>query len=299
MPEPGGAIYAPEFPKELHWIGTEPIKWRDLFDRKVVLVDFWDYTCVNCLRTLPYLAEWNSRYSDKGLATIGVHSPEFSFAADDKTVESAVDRLGIEYPVVVDSAYEIWQLYGNRGWPAKYLWDDKGKLVWFHYGEGEYEATERAIQKALHDLNPSLELPGTMKPVRDTDQPDAACIQPTPELYLGSARDQPPVPIKRNGRWNIADDYSEVVEPEAEIEVRYEAAGVNIVLAPPDETGAAVDVALDGVKISTLDVSEPRMYELVDGTEHEAHHLTLHFRTPGTRAYAFTFTPGCADKLKP
>ncbi len=295
MPCPNESIYAPDFPEGLHWIGSEPLSRSQLFDQKTVLVDFWDYTCVNCLRTLPYLKEWHRRYRDKGLATIGVHSPEFSFAASDETVESAVNRLEIEYPVVVDSRFDIWKLYGNRVWPAKYLWDDKGKLVWFHFGEGEYEATERAIQQALRQLNADVELPDPMEPIRDTDRPDAACIRPTPELYLGSGRGQTPVPIGRSGRWNVADEYSEVVEPEAEIEVQYEAAGVNIVLAPPDETGAAVDVALDGVKISTLDVSEPRMYEIVDGTKHEAHHLKLHFRTPGTRAYALTFTPGCVS----
>lgn len=293
MTEPKEAIYAPDFPKNLDWIGSAPIKWRHLHDRKVVLVDFWDYSCVNCLRTMPYLAEWNRRYRDLGLTTIGIHSPEFSFAADCGNVESAVKRLGIEYPVVVDSKYEIWKLYGNRVWPAKYLWDEKGKLTWFHFGEGEYVATELAIQRALRNLNPDVELQDPMGPVRGSDRPGAVCLRPTPELYLGSARGRPPVQVDRKGKWQVTDEYSETLEPGAEIAVSYEAAGANIVLAPGQAGQSEVDVVLDDVKMKTIEVSEPRMYELTEGGEHERHRLVLHFNTVGSKAYAFTFTPGC------
>lgn len=295
MTVPKEAIYAPDFPKNLDWIGSAPIKWRHLHDRKVVLVDFWDFSCVNCLRTLPYLAEWNRRYRSLGLTTIGVHSPEFSFAADSEAVESAVERLGIEYPIVVDSQYEIWKLYGNRVWPAKYLWDEKGKLVWFHFGEGEYEATELAIQKALRNLNPDVELKEPMGPVRDSDRPGARCLRPTPELYLGSERGQPPVPVEREGEWRVAGEFCESLEPGTQLTVTYEAAGANIVLAPPETGSSDVDVLLDGKKLKTIKVDGPQMYELVDRPEHEQHKLTLRFHAKGTRAYAFTFTPGCVS----
>lgn len=293
MPVPQAPVHAPEFPPTLEWIGSERMTMAELRGNNAVLVDFFDYTCVNCLRTLPYLQEWNRRYAGKGLAVIGVHSPEFSFAADGENVEPAVRRLGIEYPVAVDSNYEVWRLYGNRFWPAKYLWNREGLLTWHHFGEGEYQATEDAIQKALIEIDQDLRLPAPMSPLRDTDAPGARCLRPTPELYLGSERGRTPAPIDRIGRWQIADEYSEAAEAGDELAIKYEGASANVVLAPPDNADAKVEVLLDGRLIQTLDVSDPRMYPLVEETKHERHKLQLRFLTAGTRAYAFTFSPGC------
>jgi thiol-disulfide isomerase/thioredoxin len=180
-----GKVHAPEFGAT--WLNSPAIELRALRGR-VVLVDFWDYTCANCLRTLPYMTEWHKRYADKGLTIIGVHTPEFSFAANEKFVRAAVERFGIRYPVVLDNGYAIWHAYANRYWPAKYLIDKDGYIRFFHFGEGDYGGTEEAIQTLLREANPDAEFPTVMAPVRDTDKPGAACYRTTPELYLGNKR---------------------------------------------------------------------------------------------------------------
>jgi thiol-disulfide isomerase/thioredoxin len=155
---------------------------------KVVLIDFWDYTCVNCIRTLPYLEEWYRRYKDNGLIILGVHSPEFEFAKSRKNVAEAIQRFDIKYPVVMDNNFEIWDRFGNQYWPAKYLFDKNGVLRYVHFGEGEYGNFEAAIQKLLKEVHPHLNLPPIMKPIRATDTPGAVCYRTTPETYLGYER---------------------------------------------------------------------------------------------------------------
>jgi len=182
-----GKVHAPEIGQT--WVNSPPLTMRGLRGR-VVLIDFWDYTCVNCLRTLPYLAEWHRRYSDKGLTIIGVHTPEFSFARAPDFVGAAIQRFGIPYPVVLDNAYTIWQSFANKCWPAKYLIDRDGYIRFVHYGEGDYEGTEQAIQTLLREANPAVELGPPVEPVRDTDRPGAVCYRTTPELYLGHRRGQ-------------------------------------------------------------------------------------------------------------
>ena len=155
---------------------------------KVVLVDFWDYTCVNCIRTLPYLNEWYKRYEKDGLVIIGVHSPEFDFAKKEKNVEHAIHEFNLRYPVVMDNNFKIWNRFSNRYWPAKYLFDKDGVLRAVHFGEGDYGNTEAMIQKLLMEINPDLRLPRIMEPVRQTDIPGAVCYRTTPETYLGYSR---------------------------------------------------------------------------------------------------------------
>ncbi len=180
-----GKVHAPEIGQT--WVNSPPITLASLRGR-VVLVDFWDYTCVNCIRTLPYLVEWHRRYADKGLSIIGVHAPEFSFARTREFVAAAIERFGIEYPVVMDNGYQIWQAFANRCWPAKYLIDKDGYIRFFHSGEGDYAGTEQAIRTLLREVNPALEFGALMGPLRDTDRPGAACFRATPELYLGHTR---------------------------------------------------------------------------------------------------------------
>lgn len=182
-----GTVRAPELGPE--WVNSPPLTLRSLRGR-AVLVDFWDYTCVNCIRTLPYLVEWHRRYASRGLAIVGVHTPEFSFGRGRELVEAAMKRFCLEYPVVLDNDYAIWQAFANRCWPAKYLIDAAGYLRYAHFGEGEYRDTESAIQTLLSELHPGLHLPPLMEPLRDTDRPGAACYRATPELYLGSRRGQ-------------------------------------------------------------------------------------------------------------
>lgn len=180
-----GKVHAPEIGQT--WVNSPPFSLSDLRGR-VVLVDFWDYTCANCIRTLPYVVEWHRRYFDKGLTVIGVHAPEFSFARTKDFVAAAIARFGIEYPVVMDNGYMVWQAFANKCWPAKYLIDKDGYIRFFHFGEGDYEATEQAIQTLLREINAALELGPPMAPLRDTDRPGAACYRTTPELYLGYQR---------------------------------------------------------------------------------------------------------------
>jgi hypothetical protein len=159
-------IPAPVFPRDLPWINVAPLR-MDKQRGRPVLVEFWDFCRVNSLRTLPYVKAWHERYADAGLRVIGVHTGGFPCSRELANVERAVQRLGIEHPVVVDSGLEIWDAYGNEGWPARYLWDARGALFSMHYGEGAYAETEREIGELLGiDVEP-------LAPLRPGDEPDA------------------------------------------------------------------------------------------------------------------------------
>jgi thiol-disulfide isomerase/thioredoxin len=181
------APQAPEFPSGMQWLNSPPLTASGLKGR-VLLIDFWEYTCVNCIRTLPYLKAWHERYAEKGLTIVGVHTPEFAFAKDLANVTRAVKEFGLKYPIVNDSAYQIWNRYGNRYWPAKYLFDKNTRLRHYHFGEGAYGDTEQEIQKLLKEIDPAVSLPKIMEPIRGTDQPGAVCYPVTPELYAGYQR---------------------------------------------------------------------------------------------------------------
>lgn len=152
---------------------------------KVYVIDFWEYTCVNCLRTLPYLREWNKRYAKYGLVIIGIHTPEFEFARDPKNVAAAVKRLDITWPVLIDSDYKNWNAYRNNFWPREFFVNSRSMIVADHSGEGEYDETEARIQQLVHEIHPTLRFPAVMEPVRDTDKPGAVCYPTTAETYVG------------------------------------------------------------------------------------------------------------------
>ncbi len=141
--EDQGPVHAPEFPPNVQWVQGGAQRLADLRG-KPVLIDFWDYTCINCIHTLPYLNEWHKRYEPYGLRVIGVHTPEFSFGREAANVTRAVREHSIQYPVVMDNEYAIWNAYANRYWPAKYLIDGNGYLRYYHFGEGGYDETEEA-----------------------------------------------------------------------------------------------------------------------------------------------------------
>ncbi len=172
------SISAPPFPRNLQWVNVAMLR-MDQQRGKVVLVEFWDFCRVNSLRTLPYLKAWHERYAQDGLRIVGVHTGGFEPARDPAAVTAAVARLGIEYPVVIDERLELWDLYGNVGWPARYLWDRNGSLFSMHYGEGAYDETEREIQALLgveRDLVPPVrpeDEPGVLLPAQTEDQPSA------------------------------------------------------------------------------------------------------------------------------
>ncbi len=182
-----GELPAPPIEGGVKWLNSAALKLAELRG-KVVLIDFWEYTCVNCLRTLPYLKEWHARYKEKGLVIIGVHTPEFAFAKLEENVQRAAREFGLQYPIVIDSNHAIWNSWGNRYWPAKYLIDSRGFVRYYHFGEGAYGNTEQEIQNLLRQLNPRVELPKIMEPVRPEDGPGKVCYPVTPELYAGFER---------------------------------------------------------------------------------------------------------------
>lgn len=166
------------------WLNATP-GIVDSLRGKVVLVDFWDYTCVNCIRTMPYLKEWYKRYAKDGLVIIGIHSPEFAFAKKRANLSAAVEKFGLKYPVVMDNDFKLWNEFGNQSWPEEYLFDRHRILRYTHIGEGEYGNMEEMIQKLLKEGKPKLKFPPLMQPLRPTDVPGAVCYLPTSETYLG------------------------------------------------------------------------------------------------------------------
>lgn len=320
MPQVKETIFAPEL-QGGGWIQHGPVSLKSLRDKAVVLVDFWDYTCVNCIRTLPYVAGWHRRYHEKGLVIVGVHAPEFTFARDGSHVKEAILEFGLEYPIVLDNEYAIWRAYSNHYWPAKYLIDAKGRIRYYHFGEGGYAESELTIQAALREMNPALDLPPPMEPVRDSDRPGAVCYRVTPELYLGYARGQfgNPEPVARDrasdyrdlgkhmeglsylsGRWRVEEECARSADADASITLRYTAKDVNLVMAPPDGGSAQVEVILEpgqkpGEDVRNHDgrglvaVSRPRMYNLVANDSVVSGSIRLCAEQSGVATYAFTF----------
>jgi hypothetical protein len=199
MRAPEHEIPAPAFPRDLTWINSAPLR-MDKQRGRPVLVEFWDFCWAYSLRTLPYLVAWHERYADAGLRVIGVHTGGFPPAQVTENVVAAVERLGVPYPVVVDERREIWDLYGNAGWPARYLWDPGGALYSLHYGEGAYAETEREIQallgvqrELLAPLRPE-DAEGALLPAQTADQPGP---------YSG--------PYEAGGVWAVLEGDGEVV----------------------------------------------------------------------------------------
>jgi hypothetical protein len=186
-------IAAPPFPRRLPWINAAMVRMDQQLGR-VVLIEFWDFCRPNSIRTLPYMKAWHERYADRGLRVIGVHAGGFEPSRDPDAVRPAVERLGIRYPVVVDTELEIWELYGNLGWPARYMFDQRGMLFDRHYGEGGYADTERAIQELLELDGPVLE------PLRPEDA-EGAVLQPQSDDVAGPYSG----PYRAGGVWAVLD----------------------------------------------------------------------------------------------
>jgi cytochrome c biogenesis protein CcdA/thiol-disulfide isomerase/thioredoxin len=314
---------APEFPGQRNWFNTEglspasgqtaqggsmPLTLAGLRS-KVVVVDFWTYSCVNCVRAIPYLREWYRRYRDKGLVLIGVHTPEFEFEKSPANVARAVRELGVEWPVVQDNDYAIWSLYANRFWPAHYFIDAAGRVRYFHFGEGNYAGSERIIRTLLQEAGTNVE--GQI-----VSRPDEEIQAQTPEIYLGYDRargfasavvpvfDRPaeyrPARVPGNGEWNLAGTWTitpQYVVPESSgsLQLGFQARNVFLVIEPLSRD-ASVQVSVDGApSADTADVKEgrllpedSRMYQLVGLARPGAHVLRLEV-TGKLRLFAFTF----------
>jgi hypothetical protein len=251
-PPPEAEIYAPEFPRSLEWLNVAFLRMNTLHGRGVALVEFWDFARINSLRTLPYLKEWHNRYAEEGLRVIGVHTPGYSFGRDRDTVARAVERLEIPFAVALDPDYVVWREYGNKGWPGRYLFDREGRLALLHYGEGEYEDTERAIGEVLGiDVEP-------MAPVRPEDAPGVLLEPQTADIALPADRDR--LELVRD--WTDGEDFVEAADAGAAASFAYTAGGAYAALS-----GGGV---------------EPGLYE-VDGT--------VEAESPGLRLHGVQFVP--------
>jgi cytochrome c biogenesis protein CcdA/thiol-disulfide isomerase/thioredoxin len=295
---------APELVGISQWLNTDGDELSLAGLRgKVVLIDFWTYSCINCLRTLPYLKAWDDAYRGAGLAIIGVHSPEFAFEREPGNVRRAVRELGIEYPVALDNDFATWHAFANQYWPAKYFIDRRGHLRWAHFGEGEYERSEQVIRRLLAEGG---DLPARRASVAKERRPPHELL--TPESYLGYERidryagspirpDRPaayrfprsPLPpshLAFAGSWTVEGERS-VAGPGARLRLHFRAQDVFLVL-----TGSGrVDVLLGGRPLRTIAVQEPRLYPLLRLGRVRDGLLELRF-TPGVAAYAFTFGAG-------
>jgi cytochrome c biogenesis protein CcdA/thiol-disulfide isomerase/thioredoxin len=305
---------APEFVGNERWFNTpgdRPLTLRQLRGR-VVLVDFWTYSCINCIRTLPYLKAWDAKYRKDGLTIVGVHTPEFPFEREASNVESAIDENDIRYPVAQDNEQATWNAYANQYWPAEYFIDARGEVRYVHLGEGEYGEKEKVIRDLLAEAGKIVK--GKETQVHAV-APSATVT--TPETYLGAARAErftnamlspgshdftapkslPPNEFAYQGRWNIALD-SATAEAGASLDLDFGARRVYLVLGSPGHD-RRLRVLLDGQPISSVDagsdvhagavtVSGQRLYNLVDLPKVGHHVLTLEPEV-GVEGYAFTF----------
>lgn len=271
MRTPPNEISAPELPRAVEWINVAYLPMSTLLGRSVALVWFWDYCSLNALRSLPYLQEWHRRYGDHGLRVIGVHSPQFAFGADRDLVANAVQRLEIEFAVAPDPDYAIWKLYGAEVWPSLYVWDRRGILRHYQFGEGGYEETERAIQDLLREIDDDFDPPEPMAPLRRTDHPGVLVQIPTPHRYLEDDRS------------------ARAIEPGEAVSVSYEGATAAAILDGDGKLALEVDGQLRRI----IHLEGPRLYKLVESGQHEQHELKLRFND-AARAYAFSFAPGVA-----
>jgi thiol-disulfide isomerase/thioredoxin len=289
------------------WLNSPPLTAHALLGH-VVAVDFWTYTCINWLRTLPYLRAWSERYGARGLVVIGVHAPEFSFEHELGNVRRAVSELGVPYPVVIDNDFATWRAFANHYWPALYLVDGAGHVRYDHFGEGAYDAIERQIQQQLGiDEELSRVDAGGL-----AEAADWGAIA-SPETYLGAGRGDQPLDdldadrVELNdwalgGGWTQEDEAAVAEAAGASLAYRFRARDVNLVLSP-SATGDRVgfQVRLDGQppgaahgldidEAGTGTVAEPRMYQLIRQpatiTERT---VEIAFDTAGVRAFVFTF----------
>lgn len=300
---------APELIQGGEWFNSPPLTVSDL-KGKVVLVDFWTYSCINCQRTFPYLRTWWEKYEDKGLVIVGVHAPEFAFEREAKNVSKAIRDFGINYPVMQDNNFETWRAYENRYWPAKYLLDKDGIIRYRHFGEGDYEKTEQMIQELLKEA-------GSQVSTQTVKNPSGQSFARTPETYLGYSRleylSSPeriiegqtqtfsiPDPMPRNsfafqGEWVSMSEYA-APQKGAQLFQNFTAKEVYLVARPKNGTGTMkvfVDDQLqafgDDVQGGSVTVDSDRLYTLVNLPNPGVHQLRIEFQDSNLEVYAFTF----------
>jgi len=287
------------------WLNSEPLTVEGLRGR-VVLVDIWTYSCVNWLRTLPYVRAWAERYRDRGLVVVGVHCPEFGFEHDLDNVRQATRRLSVDYPVVIDNDFAIWRSLANQYWPALYLVDRDGRIRFHHFGEGNYEESERAIQQLLGIDEETVRVEaGGLAEAADWE------TLGTGETYIGHGRGigraDSPAQLALNqwalaGDWAADDESAVLGTAGGSITFRFRARDLNLVVTPPaagvpvrftvllDGRRPGDDHGLDVEESGEGTVDEPRMYQLIRQAAGAADRtFEITFAGPGVRAYVFTF----------
>ena len=314
----------PSLDGAVSWLNSGKLTTQDLRG-KVVLIDFWTYSCINCLRALPYVEAWSEKYKNDGLVVIGVHTPEFAFERDPANVKKAVQDLKVTYPVAIDSNYGIWKAFHNEYWPAHYFIDAQGNIRFHHFGEGNYDESEKVIQELLKEKNSSLQLSGLVQvagsgALAAADTPNVQ----SPETYVGYARqqnyasaetikkDQPqqytaPGRLHVNqwglaGEWNVRGENAILTSKGGKIIYRFHARDLHLVLGPgPDGKPIRFRVTLDGaapLEDHGIDVDEKgngtvkgyRLYQLIRQKDKvEDRTFEIEFLDPGGEAFAFTF----------
>jgi hypothetical protein len=312
----------PAFTGATAWLNSKPLSPTELHG-KVVLADFGTFTCINWIRTLPYVRAWDAKYRDLGLVTIGIQTPEFEMEHDVDRVQQSLKAMDVDYPVAVDNDYAIWNAFANQYWPALYIADAEGHIRHHHYGEGGYEKTERVIRHLLEEAGVK-DLPGaTAVAPEGIEAPADWHNVRSPETYVGLARsegfsspggasfDEPqiyglPPRLRTNewalvGNWTIGREEGTVNEPGARIVYRFHARDLNLIVSPPDGGAAPFRVTLDGERPGAahgLDVdedgngvaSEARLYQLIrQPGPVKDRKFEIEFREPGTAALCFTF----------
>lgn len=302
-------VSAPEILPGGAWFNTTPLKLSDLRG-KVVIIDFWTYSCINCQRTIPYLKSWHEKYSSKGLVILGVHSPEFEFEKSEKNVKEAIEDFGIPYPVVQDNDFATWRAYNNRYWPAKYFIDKEGYIRYSHFGEGAYDESEKVIQELLKETG-ALGLPANI------DNPENKNASATHETYLGYGRisnfasaekikpnalfnysipeDLANDEVAYEGNWNVMQEYANP-QKGAKLFLNFESKEVYLVMRSRGEV-SKVRVFLDD-KLQyfgednangTVTVNSDRLYKIIKLQNPGRHLLRIEFEDSNTELYAFTF----------
>jgi thiol-disulfide isomerase/thioredoxin len=314
MPDLGGAV---------GWLNSAPLT-RESLRGKVVLVNFWTYTCINSLRPLPYVKAWADKYKDAGLVVIGVHTPEFSVEKERANVETAVRDLKVTYPVAIDSDYRIWDAFNNRYWPALYFIDAKGRIRHHYFGEGEYVAAERVLQALLKESGAGgLDDNAVRVAGEGVEAAPSAEVQ-SPETYVGYRRGErfaSPERLARGvaktyrvpdrlslndwgliGSWNVGPESALLANPGGRIVFRFHSRDLHLVLAPgKDGRPVRFKVRLDGAAPGDAhgsdsapdgsgEVREPRLYQLIrQGARVGDRTFEIEFLDPGVRAFVFTF----------
>ena len=313
-------VKAPDLVGISGYVNTNQEDLKNIMKNRVVLYDFWTYSCINCIRTLPYITAWNEKYADKGLLIIGVHSPEFEFEKDINNVKMAVEKYGIKYPVVLDSDHQTWSAFGNQYWPREYITDYQGYIRHDHIGEGNYDDTEKVIQQLLDERSQHLGLNVTAdQPLVNIQEHQFSGSQ-TPELYfgydfaqgrnyLGNSEGFHPdqtvtysLPDRHDmnyyylqGTWQNLPDSMKLASDNGKIVLSYYAKSVHVVAA----NESTLQILLDGnpiklqdsgddVQNGTTHISENRLYNIVSTNQAGPHTLTI-FAKPDFQIYTFTF----------